>query len=1097
MRDSRVQHLRGWVAEKKANFQYWHGILFSGFRDGVWAGPQLRDIRQHMDAFCRAHHDVRDLILIDASTGQILQSTVSGLAAGMDGSTQPEFNAVRKTRAFSVSNIHVGPVLRELSFSVAQPYFKDDNPERELWAVLIMRIELSAWRSFFVDGLYGGHSTEVGILDENLNSLNPDHWKGETVQKLNLRKGGLAYRAWSRKDTDVAQGINYKGVAVLGAYTYMPELKWIFIVNRDISEIYAVRNDLLWRVLLWVPVLIGFVWLLAAWAARQIVRETTTICGVMDAFKNGDLLARTHARRSDEFGHIARVFDETADRVVALMEQLENERRSLEREVVARTAETRLQAHAMDNTAEGVMICNHEIRIVYVNAAYERMCGYSRKEMLGRKPHQFIGGDSDKAERRQSDIVKLLETQDGWFGQFFCVRKDGTPYIRETSVTAMRDPQNAVQYYVALSRDVTREVQRQKDLVMLSNAMMQSTDCVIIVTLDGGIVYVNHAYEVISGYTRAEVLGKTLFETNSGHGIDHYLNEAAGVVCQGHVWHKVYTNMRKDGTPYIEEDVASPVRNQEGEITHCVVCARDITLEMQRVDAFKRMKAAIEQSTGAVLIFDRSWKIIYVNDAYEKLTEFSRAEMVGCALVDFPENKILDEDVAAQFVHAVQNGVEWTETFMAARKSGGSRWVRMSLSYIRDDAHEVAYCVAWMADVTAEVEKNNQVLRLAHVVEHMQHGILMMGTAFRIFYANPAFYRISGTHAKDVLGQSPAEACPFLFCTDAMTHLLGCLEKGEVWGGEMTCGRTDGSDLVLYVHVSPVFDSGHVVQGYVAIFQDITHNKQIEHQLMQSQKLDTLGRLTGGVAHDFNNMLQGILGFAELLGNELPLTSTMRGHVQEITTCAYRARELTQQLLTFGRTRTEQREALNMNAQIKELYMFLVRVLGPAFTIELDLDEQVKTTFVDRAQFNQILMNLVLNARDAVSTCATKWIGIRTRTVIFAEEQRQGRWVAPPGAYVCLSVMDKGSGISKENVKKIFEPFFTTKGEGHGTGLGLSVVVGIVELFGGWIAVETEDNQGTTFHVYLPVYDDGKKQAEEACFATEYTNTAGEDGTAG
>ena len=139
MRDSRVQHLRGWVAEKKANFQYWHGVLFSSFRDGGWTEPQLRDIRQHMDAFCHAHHDVRDLILIDASTGEILQSTVSGLAAGMDGSMQPEFNAVRKTRAFSVSNIHVGPVLRELNFSVSQPYFKDDNPEGELWAVLIMR----------------------------------------------------------------------------------------------------------------------------------------------------------------------------------------------------------------------------------------------------------------------------------------------------------------------------------------------------------------------------------------------------------------------------------------------------------------------------------------------------------------------------------------------------------------------------------------------------------------------------------------------------------------------------------------------------------------------------------------------------------------------------------------------------------------------------------------------------------------------------------------------------------------------------------------------------------------------------------------------
>ena len=1069
MRDNRVQHLRAWVAEKKANFQYWHDVLFLKRDTASWTDARWRDIQHHMESFSRAHHDVRDLILIDAATGKILQSTVSGLTVGMDGSTQPEFVAAQKARAFCVGNIHVGPILKELCFSVSQPYFVDDNPAGKLWVVLILRIELNAWRSFFVDGLYGGHSTEVGILDENLNSLNPDHWKGDTVQKLKLRKDGLAYRAWSRKDTDVAQGINYKGVAVLGAYTYIPELKWVLLVNQDIDDINAVRYDLLWRLFLWAPLMILVVWLLAAFAAHQITRFTTAICSVMDTFKKGDLTARNHSRRQDEFGHIARSFDETADRVVTLMQQLESERASLEREVAARTAETRLQAHAMDNTADGVMICNADFHIVYVNAAYERMCGYSRDELLGQQSCQIMGGDRDEANRRRRDIEKILETERGWRGQFSSVRKDGTSYIRETSVTAIRDQHQTVQYYVTLSRDVTHEVQRQNDLVMLSNAMMQTMDCQIIVTLDDGrIVYVNHAYEAISGCTREEVLGKTVFETNAGHGIDAHLAEAASVVRQGQVWHKIYTNRRKDGSSYIEEDVVSPVRNKEGAITHCVVCARDITMEMQRVDELKRMKAAIEQSTGAVIIFDRSWKIIYVNDAYEHLSGLSRAEMVGRSMIELQQGKMLDADAVARFLHAVQRGHEWAETFVASQKSGNSRWLHMSVSYIRNDAHEIVYCVAWVTDVTADVEKNNQVLRLAHIVDHMQSGIQIVDKKFRIFYSNPAFYRISGTCAEEILGRTPAEACPFLFYTDATTEFLECLQRGEIWSGEAVCKRADGAPLVLYMQVSPVFDGEHVVQGYVSIFQDITHDKQLEQQLMQSQKLDTLGRLTGGVVHDFNNMLQGILGFAELLGEDLPQVPNMRSNLQEIIKCAGRARELTQQLLLFGRKQVEHREALNMNVQIEELYTFLVRVLGSAFTIELTLDSALRVALIDRAQFNQIMMNLVLNARDAVSSCATKWIGIHTRNVVFTEEQRQGRLVAPAGNYVCLSVADKGVGISKENVAKIFEPFFTTKGEGHGTGLGLSVVLRIVEAYGGWIAVETEKNQGTTFHVYLP-----------------------------
>ena len=256
--------------------------------------------------------------------------------------------------------------------------------------------------------------------------------------------------------------------------------------------------------------------------------------------------------------------------------------------------------------------------------------------------------------------------------------------------------------------------------------------------------------------------------------------------------------------------------------------------------------------------------------------------------------------------------------------------------------------------------------------------------------------------------------------------------------------------------------------GALLYVRDVTAERRLQQQLFQSQKMESIGQLAGGVAHDFNNILQAILGFADVLAAEIAVDDPAHADVAEIRQATERGIALTRQLLAISRKQVLAVEDLDLKERVGQMGNMLQRLLGKTFELRCEFSAAPAVVHGDANQLEQILLNLVVNARDAMPAGGAISIGVQPREVAAAEAARRGPpWRA--GAFVCLSVTDAGTGIPPEILPRLFEPFFTTKAKGQGTGLGLSTVYGIVQQHGGWIDVDSQVGRGSTFAVYLPV----------------------------
>jgi PAS domain S-box-containing protein len=336
-----------------------------------------------------------------------------------------------------------------------------------------------------------------------------------------------------------------------------------------------------------------------------------------------------------------------------------------------------------------------------------------------------------------------------------------------------------------------------------------------------------------------------------------------------------------------------------------------------------------------------------------------------------------------------------------------------------------------------------------------------------IVYVNDGFVRLSGYCKQEVLGRS----IDYLFHAEGNSSQWEKIEQAiqsrKPLHIEFLSHRKDNSPLWTTISVAPVYESGRLV-NLAFVLTDISELKRYELQARQTSKMEAIGHLAGGIAHDFNNLLLIINGSCELISIEndnLPATVTER--IEEIHQAGQRAAELTQQLLAFSRKAVLQPKIIQLNSLIEKLKKTLLRLIGEDIILMSNLATDLKKVFVDPTQMEQLIINMAVNARDAMQTGGT--IRIETRNFRNTGEENSGLGELPVGDYVLLSITDTGHGMSPEILARIFEPFFTTKGIGKGTGLGLAMAYGVVKSFGGHIAVESQEGRGSTFRVYLPV----------------------------
>jgi PAS domain S-box-containing protein len=384
---------------------------------------------------------------------------------------------------------------------------------------------------------------------------------------------------------------------------------------------------------------------------------------------------------------------------------------------------------------------------------------------------------------------------------------------------------------------------------------------------------------------------------------------------------------------------------------------------------------------------------------------------------------------------------------------------------LRDFKGKIIGMLGTYLDITARKEAEASRDRLATAVEQASETIVITDTKGTILYANPAFEKTSGYTRAEALGQNPRVLKSGKQDAEFYRQMWAVLQRGEVWNGHFINRRKDGTLYEEEANISPVRDAAGKIINYVAVKRDVTHEVQLETQFRQAQKMEAVGQLAGGVAHDFNNILAVIQMQSSLLKSD-GLSTEQTELADGITESVQRAVALTRQLLLFSRREVFQPRDLELNETIAATTKMLKRMLGETIEMQLKLAAQPLFLHADAGMLDQVLMNLCVNARDAMP--GGGHLLIETAGVEL-DELAVGQSVqARAGSFVRLSVSDNGGGIPPEILPQIFEPFFTTKDVGKGTGLGLATVFGIVQQHQGWINVYSEVGHGTTFRIYLP-----------------------------
>jgi two-component system, cell cycle sensor histidine kinase and response regulator CckA len=355
--------------------------------------------------------------------------------------------------------------------------------------------------------------------------------------------------------------------------------------------------------------------------------------------------------------------------------------------------------------------------------------------------------------------------------------------------------------------------------------------------------------------------------------------------------------------------------------------------------------------------------------------------------------------------------------------------------------------------------------RLMAAVEQSGETILITDDIGSIVYVNPAFEKITGYGREEAIGRTPRILKSGKQDEAFYREMWACISSGKTWTGRMINKHKDGTFFTATATISPVCDStGHIV-NYVAIGRDITEHLRLESQFFQAQKMEAIGMLAGGVAHDFNNVLNVINGYCELVLDDISVDHPVRADIEQIRAAGQRATSFASQLLAFSRKQILQPEVMNLNEVVHEMSAMLRRLIGENLTLAVATHPNLRLINADTGQIQQILLNLAVNARDAMPQ-GGGILTIETENVEFDENYIRKHPIVKAGSYVMLAVSDNGVGMDSGTQHHIFEPFFTTKGKG--TGLGLATVYGIVKQSSGFIWVYSEPGQGTTFKVYFP-----------------------------
>jgi PAS domain S-box-containing protein len=488
-----------------------------------------------------------------------------------------------------------------------------------------------------------------------------------------------------------------------------------------------------------------------------------------------------------------------------------------------------------------------------------------------------------------------------------------------------------------------------------------------------------------------------------------------------------------------------------------------IEMAKQQKESEAKFRSYVEHSPYGVFVADGEGRYMDVNPAASRITGYSTEELTSKSIPDFLTDDTREQGMA-HFKHLKETGASTGEVAFVRADGTIGQW-KVSAVKLDEDRF-----LGFAEDVTEtrRLEQDYQTLFREMLDGFAVHEIICDDDGhpvdYRFLDVNPAFERMTGLAAENIIGKTVLEALP-----ETETHWIETYGKVAL-SGEPAHFEEFSTALDKHFEVTAFRNAPN---QFACMFIDITARKQAEkeredllHQLSHSQKLESVGRLAGGVAHDFNNLLMGIINYCDMCRDEIDEDHPIREWLDEISTEAERSASLTRQLLAFARKQIITPRVVDLSDTVSNMLKMIHRLIGEDIDLSWHPASQPAMVQMDPAQIDQILANLCVNARDAIS--GVGYLTIETQNVSITEDYCADHLEANPGCYAMLSVSDDGSGMEKETLEHAFEPFYTTKKTGEGTGLGLATVYGIVKQNNGFINVYSEVGKGTTFRIYLP-----------------------------
>jgi two-component system cell cycle sensor histidine kinase/response regulator CckA len=612
-----------------------------------------------------------------------------------------------------------------------------------------------------------------------------------------------------------------------------------------------------------------------------------------------------------------------------------------------------------------------------------------------------------------------------------------------------------------------------REAMLLANVK----DSVIVTDLDGIVTYWNQGATSIFGWGTQEMLGQPLSKRFPERARARLQEITRGII-EGHDWNGEFEDYHKDGTRIWIDARVTRITDADGRAVAVMGVSHDITwrkrAEAERDRVIAQLRLQVERMPLGYVLLDADLRIIDWNAAAEKIFGYTKQEMLGVAAPfepimpahEWPGCSGVLERARAGDVpdHVINDNLtkdgrtitcEWSNTPL----TGADGRIAGVISL----AHDISDRKRADAALRASEE------RFRHIADSISEVFWLTDPEKQqVIYVSAAYETIWGRTRQSVC--TSASQWIEAIHPDDRDRVVAAAHIKQVSGTydeEYRIVRPDGTIRWIRDRAFPVRDASGAVVRIAGVAEDITERRQLEALLRQSQKMEAVGQLAGGVAHDFNNLLTVISGYSELLLAALDSDSVAREAVDEIRRAAERAAALTRQLLAFSRKQVLAPKIVDVNGIVRETEKMLRRVIGEDVELDVILPPAIDAVKVDPGQLEQVLLNLAVNARDAMPQGGKL-------TIATADVETVGRQSRPglkPGRYVMLSITDSGIGMGDAVKRHLFEPFFTTKALGKGTGLGLAVVHGFVEQSGGHVAVFSEPGVGTTFEIYLPRVD--------------------------